>query len=144
MRPVQLIMNDFGPYKGKNVIDFSSIQNALFLISGPTGAGKTFIFDAICFALYGKLSGDTRKEEDIRSMFASPDSVSYVEFTFDYQGHEYVIYREPAKQLVAAKRKTKDNQGLKEKTAEYFLKKIIQLYLPKRRKWMNISKVFYV
>lgn len=123
MRPVQLIMNDFGPYKGKNVIDFSSIQNALFLISGPTGAGKTFIFDAICFALYGKLSGDTRKEEDIRSMFASPDSVSYVEFTFDYQGHEYVIYREPAKQLVAAKRKTKDNQGLKEKTAEYFLKK---------------------
>ena len=56
-------------------------------------------------------------------MFASPDSVSYVEFTFDYQGHEYVIYREPAKQLVAAKRKTKDNQGLKEKTAEYFLKK---------------------
>lgn len=123
MRPVQLIMNDFGPYKGKNVIDFSSIQNALFLISGPTGAGKTFIFDAICFALYGKLSGDTRKEEDIRSMFASPDSVSYVEFTFDYQGHEYVIYREPAKQLVAAKRRTKDNQGLKEKTAEYFLKK---------------------
>lgn len=123
MRPVQLVMNDFGPYKGKNVIDFSSIQNALFLISGPTGAGKTFIFDAICFALYGKLSGDTRKEEDIRSMFASPDSVSYVEFTFDYQGHEYIIYREPAKQLVAAKRKTKDNQGLKEKTAEYFLKK---------------------
>lgn len=123
MRPVQLIMNDFGPYKGKNVIDFSSIQNALFLISGPTGAGKTFIFDAICFALYGKLSGDTRKEEDIRSMFASPDSVSYVEFTFDYQGHEYIIYREPAKQLVAAKRRTKDNQGLKEKTAEYFLKK---------------------
>lgn len=123
MRPVQLIMNDFGPYKGKNVIDFSSIQNALFLISGPTGAGKTFIFDAICFALYGKLSGDTRKEEDIRSMFASPDSVSYVEFTFDYQGHEYVIYREPAKQLVAAKRKTKNNQGLKEKDAEYYLKK---------------------
>ena len=123
MRPVQLVMNDFGPYKGKNVIDFSSIQNALFLISGPTGAGKTFIFDAICFALYGKLSGDTRKEEDIRSMFASPDSVSYVEFTFDYQGHEYIIYREPAKQLVAAKRKTKDNQGLKEKIAEYFLKK---------------------
>lgn len=123
MRPLQLVMNDFGPYKGKNVIDFSSIQNALFLISGPTGAGKTFIFDAICFALYGKLSGDTRKEEDIRSMFASPDSVSYVEFTFDYQGHEYVIYREPAKQLVAAKRKTKDNQGLKEKTAEYYLKK---------------------
>lgn len=123
MRPIQLVMNDFGPYKGRNVIDFSSIQNALFLISGPTGAGKTYIFDAICFALYGKLSGETRKEEDIRSSFAPSDSVAYVEFTFSYQGHEYVIYREPAKQLIVAKRKTKDNQGLKEKTAEYYLKK---------------------
>lgn len=57
----RLEMSAFGPYKGKEVIDFTQFENEVFLISGDTGAGKTTIFDAVCFALYGQPSGSLRR-----------------------------------------------------------------------------------
>ena len=67
MKPVKLTMSAFGPYKEKEVIDFRELKNHhLFLITGPTGSGKTSIFDAICYALYGETSGTDRPEKSIR------------------------------------------------------------------------------
>jgi DNA repair protein SbcC/Rad50 len=65
MKPIKLVMNAFGPYIGNIVIDFESVgADGLFLITGPTGAGKTTIFDAISFALYGEASGSVRTIEN--------------------------------------------------------------------------------
>ena len=71
MKPLKLTMTAFGPFAGSETIDFSSLtENGIFLVTGPTGAGKTMIFDAICFALYGKASGDSRQNENFKSDFA--------------------------------------------------------------------------
>lgn len=91
-------MSAFGPYAGETPeIDFELFEDkGLFLISGDTGAGKTMIFDAICFALYGETSGAFRKTENLRSEYAEPSEKSYVEFHFTHQGKQYRIYRQPS------------------------------------------------
>lgn len=72
MRPIKLEMNAFGPYKEKTVLDFTELNNqTLFLISGPTGAGKTTLFDAIAYALYDDASGNSRSKEAFKSDFAT-------------------------------------------------------------------------
>lgn len=97
MKPIKLVMSAFGPYAGVTPeIDFEQFEDkGLFLISGDTGAGKTTIFDAICFALYGKTSGSYRDTKNLRSEYAEDSAVSYVEFTFSHQGQTYRIRREP-------------------------------------------------
>ena len=71
MRPLQLKMSAFGPYAGTETIDFECLgENGLYLITGDTGAGKTTIFDAITFALYGRPSGQTRDASMLRSKYA--------------------------------------------------------------------------
>ena len=75
MRPLKLKMTAFGPYSGEQEVDFTLLnKNTLFLITGPTGSGKTSIFDAICFALYGRASGDDRASKGLRSDFAKADT----------------------------------------------------------------------
>ena len=75
MRPLKLEMNAFGPYKEKIVLDFTQFQNqTLFLVSGPTGAGKTTIFDAIAYALYDVASGSSREKDTFKSQFATEES----------------------------------------------------------------------
>lgn len=97
MRPIKLEMNAFGPYKEHTVLDFTELNNqTLFLISGPTGAGKTTIFDAIAYALYDDASGNSRSKEAFKSDFATDDDFCYVAFTFEVNGKEYYIRRSPS------------------------------------------------
>lgn len=97
MKPIKLIISAIGPYADEPLeIDFSQFSGkGLFLISGDTGAGKTTIFDAICFALYGETSGHYRDTKNLRSQYAAPGTKSYVDFYFTHQGEEYRIYRQP-------------------------------------------------
>ncbi|MCL6581254.1 MAG: SMC family ATPase [Firmicutes bacterium] len=83
MRPLRLAMQAFGPYADEQVVDFSAFgERALFLISGPTGAGKTTILDAMCFALYGETSGAERTGAQMRSHHAPPSVPTEVTFDF--------------------------------------------------------------
>lgn len=96
MKPQKLIISAFGPYAGKTEIDFEKLGNhGLFLITGDTGAGKTTIFDAITFALYGEASGEVREAGMFRSKYAKPETPTYVELHFLYQGKLYKVTRNP-------------------------------------------------
>lgn len=89
-------MNAFGPYKEKVVIDFTQFQQqTLFLVSGPTGAGKTTIFDAIAYALYDDASGTSRGKDSFKSQFATDDVLCFVELEFEIGGRKYFIKRSP-------------------------------------------------
>lgn len=96
MRPIQLIMTAFGPYKQKEVIDFNDLgEHRIFAISGNTGAGKTTIFDAICYVLYGEASGEERSDTSmLRSQFADDNMYTSVELTFQLKGKRYEIKRQ--------------------------------------------------
>lgn len=98
MKPIKLILSAFGPYADRMPeIDFSQFEEkGLFLISGDTGAGKTTLFDAICFALYGTTSGSYRDTKNLRSEYAKPDTACFVDFYFTHQGREYHVWRQPA------------------------------------------------
>ncbi len=96
MRPEKLTISAFGPYAGKTEIDFTRLgDKGLFLITGDTGAGKTTIFDAITFALYGEASGNVREAGMFRSKYAKEDVPTFVELEFLYQGKKYQIRRNP-------------------------------------------------
>ncbi|MCP1163585.1 SMC family ATPase [Bacillus sp. 1813sda1] len=96
MRPIQLIMTAFGPYKQKEVIDFDDLgDHRIFAISGNTGAGKTTIFDAICYVLYGEASGEERSDTSmLRSQFADDNTYTSVELTFQLKEKRYEIKRQ--------------------------------------------------
>lgn len=98
MKPIKLIISAFGPYADRMPdIDFQQFEGkGLFLISGDTGAGKTTIFDAICFALYGTTSGTYRDTRNLRSEYAKAGTDCYVDFYFSHQGREYHVWRQPA------------------------------------------------
>ncbi|MGN1014009.1 MAG: SbcC/MukB-like Walker B domain-containing protein [Butyricicoccus sp.] len=96
MKPIEITVSAFGPFAGQMTIPVSALgDRGLFLISGDTGAGKTSIFDAICFALFGKTSGSMRSEDSLRSDFASPDSKTFVRLRFSHRGELYEIERNP-------------------------------------------------
>lgn len=97
MRPLLLEMQGFGPYGEKVVVDFTQFANGgLYLVTGETGSGKTFIFDGICYALYGEVSGGERKTEMLRTMGIEDDVDTYVKLRFLCHGQEYEIFRKPA------------------------------------------------
>lgn len=97
MKPVKLILSAFGPYaQTMPAIAFDAFEErGLFLISGDTGAGKTTIFDAICFALYGTTSGSYRDSKNLRSEYAEAGTESFVDFYFTHQGQNYHVWRQP-------------------------------------------------
>ena len=87
MRPIKLVMTGFESYKDRTEISFEKLgSKGLYLITGDTGAGKTTIFDAITFALYGKASGDDRNPEMLRSHFADEKTPTVVELDFESNG----------------------------------------------------------
>lgn len=98
VKPIKLKISAFGPYAEEmpdiHFTDFE--EQGLFLIAGDTGAGKTTIFDAICFALYGETSGSYRDTKNLRSEYAKAGTQSYVDFYFTHHGKSYHVYREPA------------------------------------------------
>jgi DNA repair protein SbcC/Rad50 len=96
MRPIKLVMQAFGPYAGKETIDFSVLGNrTMFVISGKTGSGKTTIFDGISYAIYGKASGEDRNGPELRSQFASDDLMTEVSLEFNLRRKRYYIWRSP-------------------------------------------------
>ncbi|MCM1182403.1 MAG: SMC family ATPase [Roseburia sp.] len=98
MKPIKLIISAIGPYAERlPEIAFGAFEEkGLFLISGDTGAGKTTIFDAICFALYGTTSGTYRDTKNLRSEYAKDSVESYVDFYFSHQGREFHVWRQPS------------------------------------------------
>ena len=96
MRPTKLTISAFGPYAGRQVLDLDKLgTKGIYLVTGDTGAGKTTIFDAITFALYGETSGDTRRSDMLRSKYAADDVPTEVELIFAYGGKEYTVRRNP-------------------------------------------------
>ena len=96
MRPLKLVMSAFGPYAGEETIDFEKMgSGGLYLITGDTGSGKTTVFDALSFALFGESSGGNREPAMLRSRFAEAKTKTFVELTFLYKGREYRVKRNP-------------------------------------------------
>ncbi len=122
MRPINLKISGFGPYAGTTEIDFEKLgANGLYLITGTTGAGKTTIFDAIAYALYGEPTGENRKVSMLRSTYADAATPTEVELTFRYRGQEYKIRRNPEYM-----RPKKSGDGFTKETAKQ------ELYCPGR------------
>lgn len=98
MKPRQLTLCGWGPYKAEQKVDFTAFsEKGIFLVTGPTGAGKTTVFDAVCYALYGALSGSERDKErgSVRSDFADGATPTYVELELEHAGEIYFIRRNP-------------------------------------------------
>ena len=114
MRPTKLTMSAFGPYAGKTELNLDKLGTAgLYLITGDTGAGKTTIFDAITFALFGEASGDIRQSNSMRSQYAAADTPTFVELDFEYGGKSYHIKRIPEYM-----RRKKSGEGMTKESAD--------------------------
>ncbi|NLW29468.1 MAG: AAA family ATPase, partial [Erysipelothrix sp.] len=113
MKPLVLTLQAFGTFKDKVIIDFREFENAgLFLITGPTGSGKTTIFDGLMYALYGMMSGDDRDStKSVKSQFASEEVECYVELQFVAKQSEYTIRRSPEQRTLGKSKRIIDQKS---------------------------------
>lgn len=131
MRPVTLTMSAFGPYAGETTIDFSKLgKSGIYLITGDTGAGKTTIFDAIVYALYGKTTDKQREAKMLRSKYADPRTDTFVKLTFENNGKIYTVQRNPT-----YTRAKKRGSGITEQTSN------AELILPNGTPVTNTNEV---
>lgn len=102
MKPTRLVLSAFGPYISRTEIDFSKLgEKGLYLITGDTGSGKTTIFEALCYALYGEtVSGKSRSAAMLRNQSADASVETYVKLQFSEKGREYCIFRSPEYQII--------------------------------------------
>ena len=121
---MRLEMSAFGSYAEKTIIDFSKMNNGLFLITGDTGAGKTTIFDAITYALYGETSGGKRDGNMMRSQYAEESSETYVELEFKYREEIYRIKRNPEYYRIGKRKLADGSQRQVKETSK------VELFLP--------------
>lgn len=131
MRPIRVRMSAFGPYAELEEIDFDRLNGQnIFLITGPTGSGKTTIFDAISFALFGTASGNERENDSLRSDFADDDRETFVEMEFMFKKEVYMVKRSPAQW-----KKKKRGEGFTQQGADAYL------YLPDGATITNTKEV---
>ncbi len=117
MKPIKLTMNAFGPYAGRVALDMEKIcSGGLYLICGNTGSGKTMLFDAITYALYGEASGSTREAAMLRSKYAEPEEYTAVEMEFDIAGSRYTVHRKLGRE------KMKNGERVLEKSTDAWLR----------------------
>ena len=117
MKPIRLTMTAFGPYAGRVELDLTEIcSGGLYLICGDTGSGKTMLFDAVTYALYGEASGNTREAAMLRSKYAEPDEYTSAELEFDLGGERYVVHRKLGRE------KTKNGERVLEKSSDAWLR----------------------
>ena len=114
MRPVKIVMQAFGPYPDKAEVEFDRLgSHGVYLISGKTGAGKTSIFDGVCYGLFGEASGRERKTKMLRSKYGDRSLKTYVELTFEYGGRLYKVHREPSGQEIQHFDRDGSSKGLR-------------------------------
>lgn len=131
MRPIKLTVSAFGPYAEKTVLELDKLgTGGLYLITGDTGAGKTTVFDAITYALYGEASGDSREPSMLRSKYAKPETPTEVELEFICRGKTYTIKRNPEYERPKAR-----GEGTTTQKAE------VQLILPGGKAVTKLSEV---
>ena len=121
MKPIKLTLCGWGPYKEKQEVDFTHLkERGLFLITGPTGAGKTTLFDAVTYALYGCVSGEMREKArvSVRSDFAGGEVPTYVELLMEHGGKEYHIYRNPEYMRPRKRKSSGKEEGVPSLTKE--------------------------
>ena len=120
MRPMTLMLTAFGAYAGSQTVDFEAAgAGGLFLVTGDTGAGKTTLFDGVCYALFGKLTGRVRSEKMIRSDYADDTLETSAQLTFSHRGQVWRIWRRPAQT-----RGKKRGEGTREITADALLERL--------------------
>ncbi len=112
MRPIKLKMNAFGPYRGLVDLNFTKFSsNSIFLINGPTGSGKTSIFDGISYALYNQASGQIRENDMLKSQLATDEELCYVEFIFEIKNKIYRIVRQPKQMGPGVQKKVRQHSS---------------------------------
>ena len=122
MKPEKLTLSGWGPYKDRMEVDFTGLEGrGLFLITGATGAGKTTIFDAITYALYGDMSGGMREKNSVRSDFADEDTPTFVELAMRHGGENYRIVRNPEYMRPKKKKKGKSAYTKEKENAVLYL-----------------------
>jgi exonuclease SbcC len=138
MRPNQLVIEAFGPYATRAEVDFDALADTrLFVVSGPTGAGKTSIFDAMCWALYGELPGNRLREGKVRSDAADPGHLTSVSLTFTVDDTVYRVVRQPEQE----RPKLRGTGSTTEKQSVELHRRSAGVWEPMAHRWAETNRI---